>query len=68
MRWAGGIPTPLSGNWRIKRPTRFTHAAEYWDERCEMMQTWADQLDQWRDGAVVIQGKFPSGQTSEAVQ
>ena len=26
----------------------YTHAAEYWDERREMMQAWADQLDQWR--------------------
>jgi integrase len=29
----------------------YTHAAEYWAERCEMMQVWADQLDQWREGA-----------------
>lgn len=36
----------------------YTHAAEYWAERCEMMQYWADQLDQWRDGAVVIHGRF----------
>lgn len=37
----------------------YTHAAEYWDERREMMQVWADQLDQWRDGAVIIPGPFP---------
>jgi integrase len=46
----------------------YTHAAEYWDERCEMMQVWADQLDQWRGGAVVIQGRFASQQTGEAVR
>jgi integrase len=44
----------------------YTHAAEYWDERREMMQAWADQLDQWRDGAVIIQGRFPSRQAAEA--
>jgi integrase len=32
----------------------YTHAAEFWTERCEMMQAWADQLDQWRDSAKVI--------------
>ena len=26
----------------------YTHAAEYWKERCEMMQVWADHLDQLR--------------------
>lgn len=36
----------------------YTHAAEYWAERCEMMQVWADQLDQWRSGATVIDGQF----------
>lgn len=40
----------------------YTHAAEYWAERCEMMQFWADQLEQWRGGALVIHGRFrPSG-------
>jgi len=29
----------------------YTHAAEFWIERCEMMQVWADQLDEWRDGS-----------------
>jgi integrase len=29
----------------------YTHAAEFWTERCEMMQVWADQLDEWRDGS-----------------
>jgi integrase len=29
----------------------YTHAAEFWAERCEMMQVWADMLDQWREGA-----------------
>lgn len=23
----------------------YTHAAEYWSERCDMMQAWADYLD-----------------------
>lgn len=36
----------------------YTHAAEYWDERCAMMQSWADQLDQWRDGATVLSPPF----------
>ena len=36
----------------------YTHAAEYWVERQEMMQVWADQLDQWRDGAEIIDGIF----------
>ena len=26
----------------------YMHAAEFWPERREMMQVWADQLDQWR--------------------
>ena len=29
----------------------YIHAAEFWIERCEMMQVWADQLDEWRDGS-----------------
>ena len=32
----------------------YMHAAEFWDERVEMMQVWADYLDQLRSGAVVI--------------
>ena len=36
----------------------YTHAAEFWPERREMMQVWADQLDQWREGAKVT---GPSG-------
>jgi integrase len=36
----------------------YTHAAEYWDERREMMQAWADQLDQWRNGAKIVAGQF----------
>jgi hypothetical protein len=27
------------------------HAAEFWSERVEMMQAWADHLDQLRYGA-----------------
>jgi integrase len=38
----------------------YTHAAEYWDERRAMMQVWADQLDQWRNGAVIIENRFAS--------
>ena len=34
----------------------YTHAAEFWPERREMMQVWADQLDQWREGAKVTEG------------
>ena len=36
----------------------YTHAAEYWVERCEMMQVWADQLESWRTGATVINVDF----------
>jgi integrase len=32
----------------------YMHAAEFWAERVEMMQAWADHLDQLRSGAVVI--------------
>jgi integrase len=32
----------------------YTHAAEYWDERREMMQAWADYLEQLRSGVAVI--------------
>ena len=41
----------------------YTHAAEYWPERREMMQAWADQLDRWRDGVMVIQGHFRSAES-----
>jgi integrase len=40
----------------------YVHAAEYWKERCEMMQVWADQLDQWRDGGAIIKGRFDNKQ------
>ena len=36
----------------------YTHGTEYWAERCEMMQSWADQLDVWRDGAQVVVADF----------
>jgi integrase len=36
----------------------YTHAAEFWEERCEMMQVWADQLDQWRQGAKIVSPQF----------
>jgi integrase len=32
----------------------YMHAAEFWNERVEMMQAWADYLDQLKAGAVVI--------------
>jgi integrase len=32
----------------------YTHGAEYWKERCEMMQVWADYLDQLREGATIV--------------
>ena len=32
----------------------YMHAAEFWAERVDMMQVWADYLDQLRSGAVVI--------------
>lgn len=38
----------------------YTHAAEYWAERCQMMQVWADQLESWRDGAIIIEAQFPA--------
>lgn len=31
---------------------------EYWDERVRMMQHWSDYLDQLRNGATIIRGKF----------
>jgi integrase len=32
----------------------YMHAAEFWPERVEMMQVWADYLDQLRTGATII--------------
>jgi integrase len=32
----------------------YMHAAEFWSERVEMMQVWADYLDQLRSGAIVV--------------
>jgi integrase len=32
----------------------YMHAAEFWNERVEMMQAWADYLDQLKAGALVI--------------
>jgi integrase len=32
----------------------YMHAAEYWPERVEMMQAWADYLDELRDAGKVI--------------
>jgi integrase len=28
--------------------------AEYWAERVEMMAYWADRLDEWRRGGIVV--------------
>jgi hypothetical protein len=36
----------------------YTHAAEYWPERCEMMQVWADYLRQLQEGAKIVAGPF----------
>jgi hypothetical protein len=33
----------------------YMHAAEFWSERVEMMQVWADYLDQLRHGSSVDQ-------------
>lgn len=32
----------------------YTHAAEYWDERRDMMQVWADYLDTLRMGSTLV--------------
>ena len=32
----------------------YVHAAEYWPERVEMMQVWADYLDGLREGGKVV--------------
>ena len=32
----------------------YTHSAEFWTERVQMMQVWADYLDQLRDGGKVV--------------
>jgi integrase len=32
----------------------YTHAAEYWPERVQMMQAWADYLDELREGGRVL--------------
>jgi integrase len=37
----------------------YMHAAEFWSERVEMMQVWADYLDQLRHGSSVDQGIRP---------
>jgi integrase len=37
----------------------YMHAAEFWRERVEMMQVWADYLDQLRHGSLVDQGIRP---------
>ena len=41
----------------IRRP--YMHAAEFWVERVEMMQVWANYLDQLRHGSSVDQGIRP---------
>jgi integrase len=37
----------------------YMHAAEFWNERVEMMQVWADYLDRLRYGSSVDQGIRP---------
>lgn len=37
----------------------YMHAAEFWNERVEMMQVWADYLDQLRHGSSTDQGIQP---------
>jgi hypothetical protein len=37
----------------------YMHAAEFWNERVEMMQVWADYLDQLRHGSSTDQGVQP---------
>ena len=37
----------------------YMHAAEFWNERVEMMQVWGDYLDQLRHGSSVDQGVRP---------
>ena len=32
----------------------YTHGADFWNERVQMMQVWADYLDQLRDGGKVV--------------
>lgn len=32
----------------------YMHAAEFWEERVQMMQAWADYLDQLRSGAEIV--------------
>ena len=32
----------------------YTHGADFWNERMQMMQAWADYLDQLRDGGKVV--------------
>jgi integrase len=44
----------------------YTHAAEYWPERCEMMQAWADHLDGLRKGAKIVAGVFGRGGAAAA--
>ena len=39
----------------------YTHGAEYWPERIEMMQAWADYLDELRGQAKVIRLRRENG-------
>ena len=40
----------------------YTHSAEYWAERVEMMQVWSDYLDELQQGGTVM--SFPNGQSA----
>jgi len=42
-----------------RRRRAYMHAAEFWNERVEMMQVWADYLDQLRHGSSVDEGVRP---------
>ena len=50
------IHTPSNGSWHT---CAYMHAAEFWNERVEMMQVWADHLDRLRHGSLVDQSVRP---------
>jgi integrase len=58
-RWnADAIERQLAHQERNAVRRAYTHAAEFWAERRDMMQGWADQLDAWRDGAKITVAPF----------
>jgi integrase len=44
----------------------YTHAAEYWSERVQMMQAWANYLDGLRDGGKVVPLRSKARRTDAA--